>query len=203
LLGQGQSLNKHQMICGYAEILKHALIKDKNFFKWLEKNSKFIFLKDPKKLIYAIKKSCEIKLFFVNKDVGEKNLRMILNFGHTFAHAIEVVNNYSSKTSHGEAVLSGMMLETKLSHIKKTCSLKTLDELKKIYKQNNLNYTYEKYKKLKNINKLVPYLKNDKKNDDEKINFILIKKVGQTALPNKNKISVSQLKNYIKNFNKY
>ena len=54
-------------------------------------------------------------MHFVNKDVNEKNLRMILNFGHTFAHAIEVKNNYSKKISHGEAVLSGMILATKLS----------------------------------------------------------------------------------------
>ena len=83
------------MICGYAEILKHAIIKDKTFFNWLNLNSKSILLKKPKELIYAIKKSCQIKLFFVNKDVNENNLRMILNFGHTFAHAIEVKNKYS------------------------------------------------------------------------------------------------------------
>ena len=55
----------------------------------------------------------------MNKDVNEKNIRMILNFGHTFAHAIEVKNNYSKKITHGEAVLSGMILATKLSVIKK------------------------------------------------------------------------------------
>ena len=78
------------MICGFAEILKHSIIKDKKFFKWLKNNSKGIFKKKLKKISYAIKKSCEIKMFFVNKDVNEKGLRMMLNFGHTFAHAIEV-----------------------------------------------------------------------------------------------------------------
>ena len=72
-----------------------------------------IFFKKEKTLIYAIKKSCQIKMYFVNKDVNEKNLRMILNFGHTFAHAIEAKNNYSKKITHGEAVLSGMILATK------------------------------------------------------------------------------------------
>ena len=85
------------MVCGFAEILKHAIIKDKKFFDWLKKNSQFIIKKKPKELTYAIKKSCEIKMHFVNKDVNEKNLRMILNFGHTFAHAIEVKNNFSKK----------------------------------------------------------------------------------------------------------
>ena len=88
-----KSLSKKEMVCGYAEILKHAIIKDKKFFNWLKLNTKHIFSYHPKRLIYAIKKSCNIKLSFVNKDVTEKNLRMILNFGHTFAHAIEVKNN--------------------------------------------------------------------------------------------------------------
>ena len=109
------SLPKKEMVCGYAEILKHSIIKDKKFFNWLEKNSKLIFLKKNKELVYAIKKSCEIKIYFVTKDVNEKGLRMVLNFGHTFAHAIEVKNNYSKNVTHGEAVLSGMILETKLS----------------------------------------------------------------------------------------
>ena len=98
------------MVCGYAEILKHSLIKDKKFFIWLKTNTKNVLLKKKTQLVYAIKKSCQIKMSFVNKDVHEKNLRMILNFGHTFAHAIEIKNNYSKKTTHGEAVLSGIIL---------------------------------------------------------------------------------------------
>ena len=107
------------MICGYAEILKHSIIKDKKFFNWLEKNSRKILLKNTKELIYAIKKSCEIKKYFVTKDVNERDLRMVLNFGHTFAHAIEVKNNYTKKITHGEAVLAGMILATRLSVLKK------------------------------------------------------------------------------------
>ena len=133
------------MICGYAEILKHSIIKDKKFFNWLKKNSKLILSKKNKELIYAIKKSCEIKIYFVNQDVNEKNLRMILNFGHTFAHAIEVKNNYSNKITHGEAVLSGMILATKLSVIKKNLFVKVLKQIKNIYLKNNLDYTFKKY----------------------------------------------------------
>jgi 3-dehydroquinate synthase len=188
------SLPKKEMICGYAEILKHSIIKDKNFFDWLKKNTKDIFLKKSNKLIYAIKKSCQIKMFFVNKDVNEKGLRMILNFGHTFAHAIEVKNNYSKKITHGEAVLSGMILASRLSLNKGTCSIKTINEIKKIYDENNLTYTYKKYSKQNLINSLIPFLKNDKKNNDNKINFILLKKIGQTSLPNKYKISLNNLK---------
>ena len=194
-----KSLKKKEMICGYAEILKHALINDKNFFNWLKLNTKNIFLHKAKELTYAIKKSCKIKLFFVNKDVNEKNLRMILNFGHTFAHAIEVKNNYSKNTTHGEAVLAGMVLATKLSVIKRVCNKKTLKDLINIYDENSLSYTFKKYENIKKINSLIPYLKNDKKNNDDNINFILLNKIGKTTKPNKYKISIGELKKNIKN----
>jgi len=197
------SLSKKEMICGFAEILKHSIIKDKKFFNWLEKNTRLIFLKKNKELTYAIKKSCEIKIHFVTKDINEKGLRMILNFGHTFAHAIEVRNNYSKNITHGEAVLSGMILATKLSVVKKICSPKTLDQIKNIYAKNNLDFTLEKYSSKSSIDKLIPYLKNDKKNNDNKINFILLKNIGKTILPNKSKISIINLKNISKAISQY
>ena len=197
------SLPKKEMICGFAEILKHSIIKDKKFFNWLIKNTKLIFSKKDKELTYAIKKSCEIKIHFVTKDVNEKGLRMILNFGHTFAHAIEVKNNFSKKVTHGEAVLSGMILATKLSVVKKTCSPETLGQIKNIYLKNNLDFTFKKYSNQSAIDKLIPYLKNDKKNNDNKINFILLKNIGKTVLPNKSKISIKNLKNISKTISQY
>ena len=188
------SLPKKEIVCGYAEILKHSIIKDKKFFNWLEKNTKLILSKKEKELSYAIKKSCKIKNYFVTKDVNENNLRMVLNFGHTFAHAIEAKNNYSKKITHGEAVLSGIILAIKLSVLKKVCSLKILERIKNIYFQNNLSYTFKQFSKKNSINNLIPYLKNDKKNNDDKINFILLKNIGKTSSPNKNKISIKNLK---------
>ena len=197
------SLPKKEIICGYAEILKHSIIKDKKFFDWLTNNTKNIFLKKSKELTYAIKKSCQIKMHFVNKDVNEKNLRMVLNFGHTFAHAIEVKNNYSKKITHGEAVLSGMILASNLSLIKKVCSIQVVDKIKKIYNDNNLAYTYKKYSNQNSIISLIPYLKNDKKNNDDKVNFILLKKIGKTTLPNKYKISINNIKRLSKSITQY
>ncbi len=190
-----KSLKKKEMICGYAEILKHALISDKKFFNWLKLNSGLILSHQKEKLIYAIKRSCKIKLSFVNKDANEKNLRMILNFGHTFAHAIEIKNNYSQKISHGEAVLSGMILEAKLSKLLKLCEQKDLNEIIEIYKSNNLSYTFKSHNR-RNVMSLIPYLEQDKKNNDDKINFVLLKKIGKTTLPNKTKISISNLEKY-------
>jgi len=188
------TLPKKEMICGYAEILKHSIIKDKKFFYWLKHNTKAVLAKKSTELSFAIKKSCEIKIHFVTRDVDEKGLRMILNFGHTFGHAIEVLNKYSSKITHGEAVLSGMILATRLSVIQKICSSKILRIIKNVYDENNLTYTYKKYFQKSSIVKLIPYIKNDKKNNDEKINFILLKDIGKTALPNKSKISINNLK---------
>ena len=193
-----KSLPKKEMICGYAEILKHAIIKDKIFFEWLKKNTKNILFKKSKDLIFAIKRSCQIKMYFVNKDVNEKGLRMVLNFGHTFAHAIEAKYGYSKAITHGEAVLSGMILATRLSVIKKVCNEKILKQIEKIYMNNNLNFVLKKFSKTKSILNLIPYLKNDKKNNDDKINFILIKNIGNPTKPNAFKISVSNLKKYCK-----
>ena len=142
-------------------------------------------------------------MYFVNRDVNEKNLRMILNFGHTFAHAIEVQNRYSTKITHGEAVLSGMILETRISVIKKICSAKTLNRISNIYFKNNLSYTLKNFSKQRFITRLIPYLKNDKKNNDDKVNFLLLKRIGVTALPNKNKISVGSLKKLSKAISQY
>ena len=82
-------------------------------------------------------------------------------------------------------------------------TLYRLENIKEIYKSNKLKYTFTKYEKLSEINKLLPYLKHDKKNNDEKINFILLNKIGKTTLPNKYKISIKELKKNIKNFTRY
>ena len=193
------SLSKREMICGYAEILKHAVINDAKFFYWLKLNSNNILNKNYKKLIYAIKKSCEIKADIVSKDAHEKNLRMTLNFGHTFAHAIEVKNNYSKKINHGEAVLMGMMMATKFSYIKKICTKATLEKLIKIYEENNLNFKIKSIFKNFNYKKFLQHMQNDKKNNDDKINLILLKKIGQVTNPGSFKFSKDQINKYLKN----
>ena len=96
-----------------------------------------------------------------------------------------------------------MILATRLSVAKKICSPKTLEQIEDIYVQNNLGYTYKKYSNQKSIKMLIPYLKNDKKNNDDKVNFILLKKIGKTTLPNKNKISIKRLRELSKTISQY
>ena len=195
-----QSLPNRELVCGYAEILKHSLILKNKFFNWLKNNSKQLLVNRNLNLLKkAIIESCKIKIYFVNKDVYEKNIRMILNFGHTFAHAIEAHNNYSKKINHGEAVIMGMMMATKLSYIKKLCSLSTLNQLKYIYDSNNLKYDIKKIFKKSEYNNIAKYMRADKKNNDKNINLILLRRIGQTTKPNMCKISSIELK---KVFNK-
>ena len=194
-----ESLPKREMVCGFAEILKHSLILKNNFFKFLEKNSQKILKgKDKNLLKKAIYESCKIKLFYVKKDVNENNVRMILNYGHTFAHAIEAKNKFSKKINHGEAVLIGMMMATKLSEYKKICSSETLLKLVEFYKNNNLNYNLKSIFKNKNLNAITNFMSNDKKNNDKKISLILLKKIGLTTKPGSQKFSEVELKQLIK-----
>ncbi|MDC0513494.1 3-dehydroquinate synthase [Pelagibacteraceae bacterium] len=190
-----ESLPHRELICGYAEILKHSLILKNNFFNWLKINSKQILLgKNLNLLQKAIIESCKTKLYFVNKDIHEKNFRMTLNFGHTFAHAIEVQNKYSKRINHGEAVIMGMMLATRFSYLKKICSLKVLEQLKDIYNSNNLKYDIKKIFRKNEYNRIVDHMCNDKKNNDKKINLILLRKIGIPTSPNAYKISPNELK---------
>lgn len=191
------SLPKRQMICGYAEILKHAIIRDKKFFTWLSKNSdKILNSREQESLIKSIKKSCKIKLNVVNKDLNENNLRMILNFGHTFAHAIELKNGYKKNINHGEAVLFGIILAAKLSNKLKICSKDTVNKILSIYKKNELNFDLKKYFSKTEILKLPRCMVSDKKNHDDKINFILLKKIGMPTKPNSFRLPLKKVESF-------
>ncbi len=190
-----KSLSKREFICGFGEVLKYSLIKDKHFFKFIKKNSKKILEgKDLKVLKYLIIRSCKNKVYFVKADEKESGKRMILNFGHTFAHGIEAANNFSKKINHGEAVLMGMFLATKLSVKMKLCSKKVLSEIQNIYTLNKLPSNLNKFFKKNKFKEIVKHMINDKKNNDSKINLILIKKIGKTTQPGKIKISYDKMK---------
>ena len=194
------SLSRREMISGYSEILKHSLIIDKKFFLWLSKNAKKIINnKDTNLLTMAIMKSCKIKSQIVSKDEKEQNLRMMLNFGHTFAHGFEGAKNFSNKLNHGEAVLLGMMVASQLSYKKKILSLKDLILLKKHYLSLNLPMNVKKKFKKKEINNIIYFMKKDKKNLSEKINLILIKKIGKTR-PSSFAITSAELKKFLTSY---
>ncbi len=194
-----KSLSKRNLVCGFAEILKHSIIKDSKFFKKLNKNkNKILESSDLKTMGEIIYKSCKIKLSFVNKDEREKNDRMILNFGHTFAHGIEAANKYSGKINHGEAVLIGIILATRLSYVKKICSKQTLGKIESLYLSNKLLKKFLNFLNKKKLNKIVNFMEVDKKNYDRKINLILLRKIGLTTKPGEYRLSSNEMKKILK-----
>ena len=186
------------MICGYGEILKHSLILDRKFFLWLSKNANDIINKKDKKLLkLAVIKSCKIKSKVVNKDENEKDIRKILNFGHTFAHGFEGAKKFSRRLSHGEAVLLGMMVACELAHKKKLLDTKELILIKKHYINLNLPMNIKEIFKKKDIDKIISFMEKDKKNLNEKINLVLIKRIGKTLKPNSVYIDSNELKKFL------
>ena len=119
---------------------------------------------------------------------------MILNFGHTFAHDIEAKNEYSKKINHGEAVLTGMVIAIKLSLYKKTITNEIYLKIINIYKNNKIPYSLAKFNNKKYLNEIINFMKVDKKNNDKKINLILLKNIGKTTMPGKYKMSAEELK---------
>lgn len=108
------TLPDRELSAGLAEVIKYGLIADAAFFEWLETNIQSLNQRDPQALAYAIRRSCEIKAEVVAQDELEGGVRAILNFGHTYGHAIETEMGYGV-CLHGEAVAIGMVMACELS----------------------------------------------------------------------------------------
>jgi 3-dehydroquinate synthase len=109
------TLPDRELKAGLAEVIKHGIVWDPLFFDWLDRNIAKLLSRDAEALTYAISRSCEIKATVVARDEREHDLRAILNFGHTFGHAIEAATAYETYL-HGEAVGLGMIIAADLSH---------------------------------------------------------------------------------------
>ena len=190
------TLPKREILSGYAEIVKHGIINDKKFFNWLDSNSKKILNLNSKFMTEAIYRSILIKRKYVLSDEKERlknnKSRAILNFGHTFGHALETFYKYNNKLTHGEAISIGMIISAKISYKLKYLSLIDLKKIKDHFQLNKLpiieNNMYD--------NKIFQIIQKDKKNIDGKLNLVLIKKIGSAFLSNK--ISIKQIKKLIK-----
>jgi 3-dehydroquinate synthase len=173
-----RSLPRREIISGYGEILKHSLILNKNLYKYLNNNSfNILNLKSPF-IEKAIFESCKIKKKIVEKDEKEKGIRKILNFGHTFAHAYEATLGYSKKLNHGEAVILGIITALKFGFRIKLTKLKEYDQIIQHIHEIKLPSDIKNYFSPKNLNTILNFMMKDKKNITEKINLILLKKIG-------------------------
>ncbi len=108
------TLEPGDVSAGLAEVIKYGVISDSNFFCWLEDNIINLKNRKPESIIYAVKKSCQIKADIVAKDEREGSVRAYLNYGHTFGHAIEKLSGYG-QFKHGEAVSIGMVVAARIS----------------------------------------------------------------------------------------
>ena len=176
-----RTLSKRQFNAGMAEVIKYGIIKDKNFFKWITKNCSNIKLQDPESIIKIVKRSCEIKAEIVSQDEEEKNIRALLNLGHTFGHAIENVLGYG-KWLHGEAIACGFLIASSVAIQNKTMSINQYNDIKNLLKAFDLP---TKLPKNINIEDLFNAMLVDKKVKDNKMVYVLPNGIGDSYITNK------------------
>lgn len=171
------TLPDRELRAGLAEIIKYGLIRDPQFFEWLEQNMQRLLARDPVILNEAIQRSCENKAEIVAADEKESGVRALLNLGHTFGHAIENGMGYGVWL-HGEAVAAGTVLAADLSKRMKLISEADATRIRKIFQQAGLpadapRFTPEKYLALMAL---------DKKVSAGKTRFILLNRIGEAVM---------------------
>ncbi len=167
-----KSLPYKQLLSGYAEILKHALIADKTL--WNDLVSSF----DLTTLLFEelVYRNIQIKIGVVRQDPQEKGLRKILNFGHTVGHALEsLLLGSEEELLHGEAVAIGMVCESYLSYLKGFITLQQCTEIKDLITR----LFGHKYKSIPSSSQIIEIMLFDKKNKDKKILFSLLEEIGK------------------------
>ncbi|MDM5176237.1 bifunctional shikimate kinase/3-dehydroquinate synthase AroKB [Massilia sp. DJPM01] len=168
-----ETLAPRELSAGLAEVIKHGAIIDAEFFDWIEANIGKLMARDQQALAHAISRSCEIKADVVRQDEREGGLRAILNFGHTFGHAIEAGMGYGAWL-HGEAVGCGMVMAADLSHRLGLVDAATVARMRALVAAAGLptvapDLGTERWLELMEV---------DKKNEGGAIKFILLKPLG-------------------------
>ncbi len=170
-----ETLDERQVQSGFAEMLKHGLIKDRKYWDELKTVSTLSQMKNH------ILKSVKIKNEVVLIDPTEQGLRKILNYGHTLGHAIEsyfLESQEKATLLHGEAIAIGMITEGYLSHKLKGLPLTDLEEIKHVFLEHYDKIVFSK----DDIAQILDLLKYDKKNSHGSVNFVLLNTVGETAI---------------------
>ena len=171
-----KTLDGRQYASGFAEVMKHGIIKDVDFYTWLIDNMYEIDDRDPDILIEMVYRSCLVKKAVVEKDPTEKGDRALLNFGHTLGHAIEKSKNF--ELAHGECISLGFVAAAFISWKKGLLSMEEYYEVRDMLVPFNLPITVEDL----DIDNVIELTKSDKKADADKIRFILLKKIGKAFI---------------------
>jgi len=172
------SLPDRELRAGIAEIIKYGLIRDTQFFQWLEKNLAPLLKRDPGALAHAISRSCRTKAEIVALDERESGLRAILNLGHTFGHAIETGLGYGTWL-HGEAVAAGMVMAADLSHRLGWLAKDDLDRIERIVALAGLPV---RSPSALDATKLRGLMAVDKKVDAGRARFVLLQAIGRATV---------------------
>ena len=177
------TLPARELSAGLAEVIKYGPIADMAFFDWIEANMDALLARDPAALAHAVKRSCEIKAWVVGQDEREAGLRAILNFGHTFGHAIEAGLGYG-KWLHGEAVGCGMVMAAHLSQRLGLVDAAFVARLTALIKKAGLPTVAPALEASSeaNADRYLELMRVDKKAEAGEIKFILINQPGQCVV---------------------
>ncbi|HEY5798991.1 MAG TPA: bifunctional shikimate kinase/3-dehydroquinate synthase AroKB [Burkholderiaceae bacterium] len=171
------TLPARELAAGLAEVIKHGAIIDSAFFDWIEANMPALLARDEAALAHAIRRSCEIKADIVRQDEREGGLRAILNFGHTFGHAIEAGLGYGAWL-HGEAVGCGMVLAADLSYRLGHIDFVSKTRVRALVEAAGLPVTAPDL----GLERWLSLMEVDKKNEGGAIKFILLKPLGKAHI---------------------
>jgi len=173
-----QTLEDRQFFSGFAEIMKHGLIKDAVFYEWLIEKMYEICERDLDVLQEMLIRSCTVKKLVVEKDPTEQGDRALLNFGHTVGHAVEKAKDFS--LFHGECVALGAVAAAYISWKREMLTMEEYYEVRDMFVPFNLPITVE------NIDpaEILKLTKSDKKMESGRIKFVLLKKIGRAVLDN-------------------
>jgi 3-dehydroquinate synthase len=171
------SLPAREFAAGMAEVIKHGAIRDLEFLAWIEREAQALRRRDAEALSHAIRRSCEIKAAVVQADEREAGVRALLNFGHTFGHAIESAAGYGNWL-HGEGVATGMALAARFSARLGRIPAADADRLVALLKRFELPVEPPKFP----VDTWLEYMGRDKKNQGGRITLILLDRLGAAAV---------------------
>ena len=175
------TLPERELSAGLGEIIKYGPIADMQFFDWLERNMDGLLRRDRGLLAHAVKRSVEIKAWVVGQDEKEAGLRAILNFGHTFGHAIEAGMGYGNWL-HGEGVAAGMVIAAELSQRLGLVETSFVSRLRKLIERAGLPVRAAVIDAQDNAGRYLELMRVDKKSEAGEIRFVLIDGPGKAVM---------------------
>jgi len=197
-----QTLDIRERRAGYAEMVKYAFINQADFFDYLEQSGQAIIaLNNPEIVAQSIARCCRAKAEIVIQDENEQNnIRALLNFGHSFGHALEGIGRYDGRILHGEAVAIGMMMAFAYSVHLGICPVEDYEKAKSHLKQMGLmTHPHElSFPKDITADAVMHYLYKDKKAQHKKIILILARAIGQVFVAED--IDPDHLKSFLENY---